>query len=55
MHETYGGGVKFGPLERELVGDPRFLFFFLKGIIKVHKLKIDFQDFQYQILIHDLF
>ena len=19
MHETYGGGVKFGPLERELV------------------------------------
>ena len=49
MHKTYGGGVKFSPVERELFGDPRFLFFFLKGIIAVHELKINFKDFQYQI------
>ena len=29
MHEIYGGGVKFGPLERELVRWPQiFILFF---------------------------
>ena len=41
-HENYGGGVKFGPIERELVRRPQIFIFFLKGIIIVHELKINF-------------
>ena len=40
-HETYGVGVKFGPPERYLFGDPRFLCIFLKGDIIVHEIKIN--------------
>ena len=42
-HETYGGGVKFGPLERELVRWPQiFKKKILQGILIVHELKIKF-------------
>ena len=51
MHETYGGGVKFGPLERELVRWPQIFILFSERYynIIVHELKMNFQDFQYQI------
>ena len=34
---------------------PDFYSFFLKGIIIVHELKTNFQDFQYQIFFNTLF
>ena len=36
-------------LKENLLGDPRFLFFFLKGCIIVHEIKIKSSDFQLQI------
>ena len=37
-----GVGLNLALLKENLFGDPRFLFFFLKGIIRVHDLKINF-------------
>ena len=55
-HEIYGGGVKFGPLERELVRWPQIFILFSERYynspwIKNDFLRISISDF----LIHDLF
>ena len=48
---NYGSGVKFGPPE----GDPRFLFFFLKGIIIVPEMKVILKIFNIRFLTYDVF
>ena len=40
-----GVGLNLALLKENEVGDPRFLFFFLKGSIKVHEIKINFLRF----------
>ena len=51
-----GVGVNLALLKDNKFGDPRFLLFFLKGIIIVHELKIFFLRFSTSdFLIHDLF
>ena len=37
-----GVGLNLALLKENLFGDPRFLFIFLKGIIIVHEIKINF-------------
>ena len=37
-----GVGLNLALLKENQFGDPTFLFFFLKGIIIVHELKINF-------------
>ena len=51
-----GVGLNLALLKENKFGDPRFLFFFLKGSIIVHEIKINSSDFQHQIfLYYDLF
>ena len=40
-----GVGLNLALLKENYFGDSRFLFFFLKGIIIVHELKINFKIF----------
>ena len=44
-NETYGVEVNLALFKENEFGDPRFLFFFLKGIKIVHELKIFFKIF----------
>ena len=44
-----GVGVDLALQKDNQFGDPRFLFFFLKGIIIVRKMKINSSKFQHQI------
>ena len=39
-----GVGVNFGLLKENKSGDPHFLFFFLKGYIKVYEIKTKLWD-----------
>ena len=51
-----GVGLNLALLKENKFGDPRFLFFFLKGIIIVYELKIFFLRFSISdFMIHDLF
>ena len=51
-----GVGLNLALLKENKFGDPRFLFFFLKGIIIVHEFKIFFLRFSTSdFSIHDLF
>ena len=48
-----GVGLNLALLKENQFGDPRFLFFFLKGIMIVHELKIKFLHFQHQFFLKD--
>ena len=47
--KAMGVGLNLALLKANKFGDPRFLFFYLKGIIIVHELKTFFKNFQYTI------
>ena len=49
--KTMGVGLNFALLKENKFGDPRYLFFFLTGIIIGNEIQINSLDFQHQVFL----
>ena len=50
-----GVGLDLALQKENKFGDPRFLFFFLKGNIIAHEIKTNSRDFQHQISFYIIY